>query len=132
MAVLVGVEVADLLLDGVGRQVVLHDHVHEVIGESGMNPHEDGEVGLHPGGVVGSRIVGVNMRPQIETPKNNAKIIAPATIGCGLHVKSYGNETLDVDAVGGQRGRSGGSGNSGARDLSYERGHGSIAQGGRR
>lgn len=41
-------EVADLFLDAVRGDVVVHHHVEEVVGERGMEPHEDGEVILKP------------------------------------------------------------------------------------
>jgi hypothetical protein len=98
----VGVEeITDLLPDGVRRRVVLHDHVHEVIGERGINPHEDSDIRLHPGGIVGAWIVGVDVRKQIETLENDAERIMLAQDKSGLHVKSNGNKALDVYALGG-------------------------------
>jgi hypothetical protein len=89
---LVGVEeVANLFLDGISRRVVLHDHVHEVISKRGVNPHEDSEIGLNPGRIVGTRIVGVNVAEKIKTVENDAERAALAPKGGGLHIKSYRN-----------------------------------------
>jgi hypothetical protein len=33
-----------LFPDGVGRRIFLHDHVHEVISQGGMKPHENSKI----------------------------------------------------------------------------------------
>lgn len=37
-------EFCDLSLDTMSGDLVIHDHVEEVVDESGMEPHENGEV----------------------------------------------------------------------------------------
>jgi hypothetical protein len=100
--VLVGVEeVVDLLPDRVRRRIFFHGHVHEVISECGMKPHEDSKVGLHPRNVIGTRLVDVDMLAQIKSSKDDVKGVVPARIGIGLHIKSYRHKTLDIDILGG-------------------------------
>jgi hypothetical protein len=79
-------EISDMLPDGLGRRIVLHDHIHEVVGEGGMNPHEDSEIGLQPGGVVRARIVGFDVAEEIKTAEYDAEGIPPAPEGGRLYV----------------------------------------------
>jgi hypothetical protein len=53
--------------------------------------HEDGEICLHLGGVVGARVVGLDMQEHIKAPKDDAERVAPTLKGGGKHVKSDGN-----------------------------------------
>jgi hypothetical protein len=65
--------------------------LHEVVGERGMKPHEDGEVSLDPSGVVGARGVVVPVRQHIKMSEGDAEGIPPAPVGIGLHIISDGH-----------------------------------------
>ena len=118
----VGEEVPDLVPRREGRGVRFHHHIHQVVTEGSMDPHENREVLLGPGWIVGEGIVDVDMVAQIEPAEDDVEEVAPATVAVRLHVEGDRHQTFDVDAVcRASRGRRGSSRGVGGR---VEEGHG--------
>jgi len=119
-------EVMDLLPDRVCHQVVLNDHVHQIITQSGMKPHKDSEVVLNLLRIIGAWIVVVDVRVQIKPAKDDAEQIPPVPVGALQHIMSDRYKTPDVNTLCGIRRRYHGSRCGGVGCIKDDMSHGGI------
>jgi hypothetical protein len=59
------------------RWVLRHHHVYEIVGEGGVQVHDDGKIGLYPGWI-GGALIRVNTSTEV----------LPTMIAGGLHIEN--------------------------------------------
>ncbi|WVZ50923.1 hypothetical protein U9M48_002128 [Paspalum notatum var. saurae] len=105
-------EVGDLCPHALDSGVIVHHHVEEVISQSGMEPHEDGEILLDLYRIVGSGRRVVDVVLEIEPVEDDLEQPALPMVCHGRHVEANVDKAGDVDGLSG----------TGERGLPSERG----------